>query len=464
MSRTASRLLIALVAIAHAAFFIAYQRPDWATQWTDQNGYLLLGRVLAATGRFTRFAAMPQYVPESIRTPLYPAFVAVIDTLFGESRLAITVAQAGLFVLTCLLVYGIARMIASDGVALAAGLVVALYPPLPYFAALVLTETLTTFLVTAAIALWLTALRRESSGLSAASGIVLACAALTRPTFALLPIFLAVAALLAASGRRPWRASAVMIAAFAAAVAPWLLYNAIYFGALTFSPAGGPGRQLFEGTWQMEFPGRVETELTSLADATPDRAELDRKVRDLAAVNKMSAEPMLRYAHQHLEIQHIWTSPTDPRERMFARIAADHEYLRAALENIRRHPLQHIWRRAWRGTLLLWATEIPIRYSDINRLPPWVIRAIWLPQVLLVVAAVGGVVVVVRNGRRTEAYVMAALIVYVTAVHTPLYSEARYSLPAKPMMLLLATAAAAAWSERAAGRGTRRLPPSQSHS
>ena len=84
MSRRLSCLLIAAVAAAHAAVFIAYQRPDWDTQWTDQNGYLLLGRVLADTGRFTRFANTPRYVPEPTRTPGYPAFIAVLDLAFGE--------------------------------------------------------------------------------------------------------------------------------------------------------------------------------------------------------------------------------------------------------------------------------------------------------------------------------------------------------------------------------------------
>ena len=84
-----------------------------------------------------------------------------------------------------------------------------------------------------------------------------------------------------------------------------------------------------------------------------------------------------------------------------------------------------------------------MRYSDINRLAPSTIRAIWLPQAAVMGLAVWGVVVVVGRGARTAAYAMAALIVYVTAVHTPLYSEARYSLPAMPIVLLLATAAVA---------------------
>src|SRR5439155_21475515 len=139
----------------------------------------------------------------------------------------------------------------------------------------------------------------------------------TRPTFAVLPIFLVAAALLAHPARRAavWRGSAVLLAAFAVAIAPWLLYNAVFFKALTFSPAGGPGRQLFEGSWQVEFPGRIEAELTTIADSTPDPTALDERVRAVAARSRLPAEPMLRYVHQHQDIRRIWTEPTDPWER-----------------------------------------------------------------------------------------------------------------------------------------------------
>ena len=38
---------------------------------------------------------------------------------------------------------------------------------------------------------------------------------------------------------------------------------------------------------------------------------------------------------------------------------------------------------------------------------------------------------------------LATLLVYITAVHMPFLAEARYSLPAKPMVMLLATIATA---------------------
>ena len=451
MSRRLSCLLIASVAAAHAAIFIAYQRPDWNTQWTDQNGYLLLGRLLAKTGRFTRFANTPLYVPEAIRTPVYPALVAGLDLVFGESHVVIALAQAALFVIICWLVYAIGRAVTSDRIAMAAGLVTALYPPLPYFGALVLTETLTTFLVTTGMALWLRALRQSGAerkgtvGPFLASGLVFALTALTRPAFQYLPLFLMAAGVFAPRDvrRLRWRGGLVMLAAFFAAVVPWLAYNAVYFKSVTFTPAGGPGRQLFEGTWQVQLPGRVETELTTIADSTPDRTTLDERVRAVAARSRLPAEPMLRYVHQHQDIRRIWTEPQDPWERVSARIAADREYWRVGLENIRQNPVRHVWRRAVRGTFLLWASEIPVRYSDINRLSPLTIRAIWLSQVALMLLAAWGAVVLARRRARDEALAIAALVLYITAVHTPLYAEARYSLPAMPMILLLTTVAVA---------------------
>ena len=63
LQRGRALLVITLIAIAHGAFFIWYQRPDWQTRWTDQEGYRRLGEVLATTGKFTRYPDAPQFVP-----------------------------------------------------------------------------------------------------------------------------------------------------------------------------------------------------------------------------------------------------------------------------------------------------------------------------------------------------------------------------------------------------------------
>ena len=173
MSRTFARVLIVLVALAHATFFIVYQSPDWLTEWTDQSGYTRLGRAIAETGRFTRYPDYPRYIPEVLRTPGYPLFVAAVNLTIGQGHLPVAAAQAVVFAGICLLVYAMARLVVNDRTAFAAGLLTALYPPLPYFAALTLTEVFTTFVVTLGIYWWLKALR-GGNGRAVAAGVILA--------------------------------------------------------------------------------------------------------------------------------------------------------------------------------------------------------------------------------------------------------------------------------------------------
>ena len=133
----------------HGLFFIWYQRPDWSTQWSDQDGYRRLGQVLAETGTFTRFPEAERFVPEVIRTPMYPIFVATIYRLFGTQQLAVALSQTLLFVAICSIAFAVARLIAPSAAGISA-LAVALFPPIPYFAALIMTEVWTTFWFTAA--------------------------------------------------------------------------------------------------------------------------------------------------------------------------------------------------------------------------------------------------------------------------------------------------------------------------
>jgi len=443
--------LVCLIAALNGLFFIWYQRPDWDTRWPDQEGYRRLGSVLATTGTFTRFPDAQRFAPEVIRTPAYPAFVATVYRLFGTSQLAIALTQDALLVWICLIVFAMGRRIASEPVALGAAAAVALFPPLPYFAALVMTEVWTTLMFTASMWVAIRALRSGSVTLFAWLGVLLAVTTLSRPVFVLFPFALAavgwiVLPLARVQTRPPASRWVVTIAAFAVTMLPWFAYNYVTLGRFTLSPAGGVGRGLWEGSWQATWSGRLQDELTDLANDTPDRAELDRRVAAVAARESLPAAPMLEYVHQWKDIRRIWDTPTDPHQRVLARIEADREYQRVALANIRRDSLSHLAMRLGRGVFILWAGEIPFRYSEINALPRSMIRIGWAVQALIVCLALAGVVALASSGRVAEACLLAAPIVYITAVHAPLLKEARQSLPAQPIVLLLATIAAARWA------------------
>ncbi len=435
-------LLICAIALAHAAAYIVHQRPDWNVAWTDQAGYQRLGEVLALTGKFTRYPDSPTFIPEVIRTPGYPAFVALVYRLFGVgNQMALVIAQAFVFAALCVLVFAIARRIVSERTALLASLLTALFAPFPYFGALALTELWTTFVMTLAM---LAAWRAVQSGRVAAyaiAGILFSLTTLVRPAFVLLPFFLSVAVPICVPEQRQRRALAGWAALSIAAIvtlAPWFTYNYVHLGRVTLSPAGGIGRGLWEAAWQGRWPGRVQAALTDAATTAASPEERDRRAVAIAADAGVDPAPMRVYVHEWRTIHEMWDTPTDPMERVAARVVADQAYFNAAINHIREDPGGHLWRRLSRGPFLLWAADIPIRHTLINSLPTIAIRMIWLVQVLLLAVAALGALHLVRSGRRLDAALLVLPLIYVTAVHLPLLCEARQSLPVKPLVIVLA--------------------------
>jgi 4-amino-4-deoxy-L-arabinose transferase-like glycosyltransferase len=436
--------IILMVAALHAAFYIWYQRPDWDAPkaWTDQGGYHMLARGLAASGKFTRYPFVTPFVPEAIRTPAYPLFVASVIKVFGDHQMAVVLAQAVLFLIICWMVFRIGRHVGSERAALVAAALTALYAPLPYFGALMMTELFTAFVLTASVLSAFWAFERGSVGWGIVAGAGFACTALSRPVFFLMPPCLLAASCLLLWSRATLAAQAklwaLILGTFVIVLAPWFLYNYEHFQTVTISPAGGLGRGTWEGSWQGHWRGRVEAELTDIADSPLSDVELESAVRHFAAERHEDAGPMLTYVTQWRTIRRIWTEPTDPHERFSARITSDRTYLRVGLDNIRANPGAYLTRRVVGGQFWLWAAEIPVRYTQINRLPTWIIRAIWAPQVILVIAGVAGLFVLARRGKRVAVLLLGGPLLYVAAVHFLILTEARQSLPVKPLLVLAA--------------------------
>ena len=81
--------------------------------------------------------------------------------------------------------------------------------------------------------------------------------------------------------------------------------------------------------------------------------------------------------------------------------------------------------------------------GDSNRVPPVIVRMAWAIQAVVFLSALLGGYTLLRGGRTAEGLVLLAPILYISAVHLPLLTEARQSLPAQPVLLLLATIGAA---------------------
>lgn len=141
------------VGLALRLFFIAF-RPFYAG---DTKFYEELARNWLYHGIYG-LSVLGKLTPVDVRMPGYPAFLAVIYAVFGQSRAAVMIIQALLDLITCALTALIAAYLAPTAkrrfVATVALWTAALCPFTANYAAAILTETLAMFLTTLAILLF----------------------------------------------------------------------------------------------------------------------------------------------------------------------------------------------------------------------------------------------------------------------------------------------------------------------
>jgi 4-amino-4-deoxy-L-arabinose transferase-like glycosyltransferase len=231
---------LALALMARLAY--ARQLPPLAPiESVDAQGYHALAQNLLAGRGFTLNSA-PPFVPDAVRTPLYPMLVAAVYALVGPGPAAVAQLQALLDALTALVIVDVTRRLSGWRCwAWAAGLLYALNPTAWRFS----NELLTEILLAAVLAWLLWAFVRYAHGRRARwlalAAVLSAIALLIKPNVVLLPALLALAVGLLPAGReggRPRLQAALVVLALAVALAfPWLLRNRLVFGRWLFSHA-----------------------------------------------------------------------------------------------------------------------------------------------------------------------------------------------------------------------------------
>lgn len=228
-------LLFALALVVRVAFFganIAAHGNELLPTILNSEGYYELANNILAGRGFSERAEAP-FVPDSLRPPLYPLFIAAFFGIFG-TYWAVIIAQLFSGSLLPLLARRVSfRIIPRAFIANAVGAVFAVEPVLVRLSGVLLTETLFLALFFASIIALFNYLDRSKLFYLAASGLTLGLATLTRPVTQYLPFV--VAAFLIWHFRRAlsWRIAghiALFVGVFAATLMPWLYRNYTVFG------------------------------------------------------------------------------------------------------------------------------------------------------------------------------------------------------------------------------------------
>lgn len=400
--------------------------PNPAALQRDAAGYDALA-VSLATGR--GYVSAAGHV-EVLRTPGYPAFLALHYAAFGHRLAPIWVSHAVLHAATTFLMAPMARALlrteASSAqltedprLPRAAMLSFALYPFALHAGSRILTESLATFLL---VLVSVFSLRRSW----ALSGLAAGALALVRPVFVLFPFALALVVALErrhralpqgrirdAIGPAAWVVGPALVL-----MLPWAIRTSIIVGQPVLLGAAGVGNNLHIAAWEYR-------DLSSGIPSTTDFSQPGFWQNDGAALAASDAQK------------------DSPRWV----VEVDRARLQLAIEEIRSHPLLYLRACALR-VVKLWTSQ------HLPRLPSWMGGVAAAACLALLGLGLGGALILRKRG--WDLVFFAAGPLYLWLMHIPLHAEARYTIPARPHLVLLAVVALA-WTFRNTLR-ERRVP------
>ena len=201
--------LFAFAAIVLTIAYAAYLAPDWDPARDDQRQYVALARGLVERGEYTHAGVGEPFIPEPLRFPGYPLFLAPL-CVSGCDPWVIAVAQAVALAALVLLTAHLARPLLGARGAVAAAALVALNPAFSFFAAHALSDLLATLLFAGAAIGFTSLSGRPRMWSGAGAGLLAAALVLTRPFLIFGPPLFA---LIAMTSARTRRAAGALVAA-----------------------------------------------------------------------------------------------------------------------------------------------------------------------------------------------------------------------------------------------------------
>jgi 4-amino-4-deoxy-L-arabinose transferase-like glycosyltransferase len=363
--------------------------------------------------------------PTSIRPPLYPGLLAATWTLTGGTNFqAVRILQFLLSLATAALVYWLGATLWNEQAGGLAAAITWLYPSFIFYDALILTETLFTFLLVAFLAATVALIKKPGAVVAIACGVTLGLAALTRSVLWPLPLVLCPALLLMLDAPliRRLSLSAVVLVAYVLVIGPWAVRNTRLQHVVTVVDTMG-GMNLRMGNYEYTPDDRMW-------DAVSLRGEKNW-VHGIS--NDLTGEV------------------TEGQKEKWAQ--------RKAIEYMRSHPRETL-RRSLIKFADLWGLErefIAGVQQGLYSPPLWFAvvasGAILVAYALLAITGALGIWMAAPRDKRAHSILLLPVLVLIAA-HTIVFGHSRYHLPLMP---LFAVYAGALLTQLSAGVAWRRV-------
>lgn len=376
-------------------------------------------------GLAVRLLETGSYISESgelisLRPPLYPAIVSGVYGIFGvENYAAVRAVQAILSLVTVWCVYVLGRELYSRRVGLLAGAGICFYPTLLGFNNLLLSETLFTLFVTAITLTTVLAVKRESTGWLAATGLLLGLGALVRSILWLFAPVLSLFVFLVwpAAMRKRVAVAAVPLVLFMLTLAPWTYRNTRLQKTFTVVDVMG-GRNAMMGNYE-HTP--LERNWATISIVQGDKQWFRVLQKETPGYSELTQGQIDKLAMKH-----------------GMRFASAHPLLTLQRDAVR-------FFNFWQLERTLPAGMVQGVFGDVP-------KAVLIPAALLICGAyafalfagIFGAVFVPPVERRFHS-LLGLTIVFPCVIHTLIFAHARYHLPIVPILIVYAAAAVVNW-------------------
>lgn len=353
--------------------------------WNDAVGWNL-----AQGNGYTASQSEP-YIPGVFRTPGYPVFLAILYSIFGHSYSAVYIVQAFLDAGSALLIGRIALYYFTPFTSIASSFLYAIYPYPGMFCGSLHLDILLVFCVLWTLLLTTRALKIPNYSRWMWVGVMLGITALVKPNFLLFSI-LPVALILFFLRERRIARIATVLAMMMLVLLPWFVRNYVVFNSFPPLSVGNTGTNARYLVVELNQGAEAVREIglgppRTKAGGFTDGHELIRQEKELARSSLK-------------ELTNRWP-----------------EYTVLMIKHIPR----------------LWITKTPRWHGQTVGLLGGILS--WM----VLLGGIAGMLLVAKNWKRLLPLYLHVFLI--TLMYMPYTIEARYTLPARPVMLCFVAAA-----------------------
>lgn len=384
---------------------------SWATGG-DGAEYQRYAHNLLHHGVFSEAPFAPYY-PGVVRSPGYPAFLAAIEWVGGAHVLPVEIVQFAVVGAMAVLVGLIGREIVGPATGTVAAVICATYMPFLSDSTSFLTEVLASFGLTLVIYLVLRTRRSDSRWLYAGIGLALALLTYVRPESALLAIPFVVIFVFRRRGgwasADRWTPALVFAGVFVVLLVPWMVRDASVTGGQILPMAANGGSDLVASADQ--YDGLIDNQISGNQFEVYDRQ-----------IAKIVHSPRTAVHGIQASVEYV-----DARQQ----VKVDREERSAAIKLFKGLSVGTLIKSQPKRNLYLWGVAYP---APPGRFTNQAHDLAVLQWILLSVLGLAGLVI--RRRHLLAEWPLWIAAVYLTLAHVVFHIETRYTLPARPPLMV----------------------------